>query len=124
MKQTILVCDLCHEPRRNAVTSLALTNGKQGGPALDLCATHELKIRRIFASREKQPRGGVLKYNPIQVEKAIMTFLTKHGTGSPTPIARASGIPRWTIQAKMLKLLKSGKLKSEGKGKQAVYRKA
>jgi hypothetical protein len=120
MKETRLVCDLCTEPRRDAVASLTLANGRKGvAPTLDVCEPHRAKLVRIFTPRKKPgPPPGT------RAEQAIMTFIAKHGKGAPTPISLATGIPRWTIQKVMLELKEKKKLTCEGKGKQAVYRKA
>jgi hypothetical protein len=59
VKQTILVCDHCQErPRRHAVQSVALQNGRatRGVASLDLCEKHYRELVRFF--RQRNPMGA------------------------------------------------------------------
>jgi hypothetical protein len=123
MKETRLVCDLCTEPRRDAVVTLALNGQKGVAPTLDVCEGHRLKLIRIF-NPKKKPGPAPGTRTDQQIEQRIMTFIEKHGSGAPTPISLATGIPRWTIQSAMLKMREAKKLVRDGRGKGATYRKA
>lgn len=88
-----------------------------------MCEPHRQKLVRIFTPKKKRgPKPGIR--TALHIEQVIMTYLTKHGKGAPTPISLATDIPRWTIQAAMLRMLKEKKLIREGKANQATYRKA
>lgn len=102
MKRTILVCDLCPEPKANAVATV------------DVCAKHKPKVQGNRREVE----------DPEELERIILEFIAKHGKGAPTPISLETSIPRWTIQTTMLRMCKGKLIVREGRGKGATYRKA
>jgi len=106
MKATILVCDKCTEPRKHAVTTISLTNGRNAPVKKDLCEVHDLELRRFFGV-QRAPR-----INDDEVAPVILDFIKKHGPCTPKEmyaLVHKTGLYRVLGElVKTKKLIKSG----------------
>ena len=118
MKETILRCDRCpKEQRKFAVTTLELSNGRKGGPTLDLCAVHEREVRKFFKAVTTSKRDS-------SVRARVLNYVTKHeGTNAPD-IQRELKIMNSSLHSALTNLQATKDIKKTGKYRKATYRKA
>lgn len=119
MKATILVCDRCRPPKSPAVATLTLSNGRRGGPQLDLCQPHEAELRKFFTpvAIRQGIKAGQLPYE--EAAKLVLEFIKKNGPTRPKQlhhIIRSSGL----YKAFAL-LLKSKSIKKTGTHRSVKY---
>jgi hypothetical protein len=141
MKETVLRCDWCvTKPRRFAIVTLALSNGRatKSAPTLDLCEPHRKEIYRAFKTRK--PAGAKKTLTPKlkaaqdagkakHIEmwaargKQILDFLAK--AKDPVPAAELrkvmKKVPKHIYTRTLMSLRESKKIKREGWSKSARW---
>jgi hypothetical protein len=92
VKQTILVCDCCKDPRKPAVASLAINDGRGTKPdALDLCGDH-LKLVRQSLTGMRNLRVERMSDEEIDtIHKKIVAWVVQNPGKRRRDIAYAMG---------------------------------
>ena len=128
MRQTILVCDLCRDPRTNAVATLGLTNGRgKQQAAIDVCVLHQKRVLKIFKPATHGP-APVLIRDPSSttkdLDKKILAVLKGTMSAKEIQTKLSPSFHITTILSYLRGLIKAGKIKREGERKGTKYRKA
>jgi hypothetical protein len=124
-KQTILICDWC-EDRKDAVATLALTNGlvTRGAPTLDLCKKHVRHLTKMFVPKKrhrtkpvtKPKRRTRTKHDYPKLEAKALKLVERFPHLVAVDIAKHLKIGVHTAQQIAKNLITAGKLKAHSSG--------
>jgi len=120
-KRTVLVCDPCREPKRDAVASYELRNGRRVIP-LDLCEKHRAMLERTYC-RKRGKRGTTKAQQKWGDPSERLLGLIEKGCDTPSKLSKQTKIPPYAIYPALKKLIKDKKVKKTGHARSVHYHK-
>ena len=129
MKQTVLLCDWCRHPRKFAVATLSLTNGRgtKGGQQLDLCGRHIKRLQKLFAPKKSKADVRTKRGHGVdaaEIEAAAMRVANKMPEFTARDVATEAGSHISTAARVVANLIKAHKIKAKGKNRARKLSKA
>ena len=130
MKETVLRCDLCKKPRKLAIDTLTLSNGRTAIATLDVCGPHEREAKRFFRRRKdigRPPGQPETRHGEMweSRKKAVLAGLEAAKEPITTPeFSKVVKLRRNSLGDTLRLLLAEGKVKKINNGPHTKWRAA